>query len=522
MFKVPSWWITVFNDWLLNIISDSQKPDPRTVDYLEKSLKATSTTTTTIGTIAADLVLREIYQDDIRLLQERLLNLQKSLSSSKRSSRTTTPDSTPRTPEAAPKTNGLVTPQQLQEIINEKDQLIKRKDAEYEKLKKLLDDTQKHMDNVLALNSQYLTIIGQLNTMHMAGVTPRATEKDMQLADLEQKLIEAEERVEELSTDLSKVSVTLERRQTEAEKLMRRELKYKELLGLPDDVAEEEVEARIQELLTDGRMQHKELVKIQKELHATKEARTEMEMKVTSLAREKDHIAFQLRQQDLTIKRMQRQRVAATTIPAAEHMIAQSTSIDGSPISIRLPAISRPDSRCGLTTRTSLPTGRQYCVLCRSEFFPMKSPMCRLHYRPLRDHRWTCCKDDCHRSAGCLQVSHYYIEITHDRKLFLTDGAKYWELTWRCDDLSSGESTTPTALSPEVMSLGSRSNSHVSVDIDSTRWDHFPPGAESKWGVMIILPKPLSHPTTIILKKLHRPRHLLEKGISEADIMFWV
>ena len=63
--------------FLLEILDDT-KPDPRTVDFLEKTLQATNATSDAIEGIAKDLVLREIYQDEIALLKERIHNLQRS------------------------------------------------------------------------------------------------------------------------------------------------------------------------------------------------------------------------------------------------------------------------------------------------------------------------------------------------------------------------------------------------------------------------------------------------------------
>ena len=105
-------------------------------------------------------------------------------------------------------------------------------------------------------------------------------------------------------------------------------------------------------------------------------------------------------------------------------------SQDNIKVDLRLPAISRADSQLALSARGRTKGGHMYCMFCRQEFIPMKSQVtCRVHFRPLRGGKWTCCKDDSHRSAGCLQVAHFYIEISVDKKIFLTDGQRYMELT---------------------------------------------------------------------------------------------
>lgn len=212
--------------------------------------------------------------------------------------------------------------------------------------------------------------------------------------------------------------------------MLKRERKYKEMLGLSDDASESAVEDRIRQITHEGSLHKIELDKIRRELDATGKMRTELEGIVTSLTREKDKVEFHMRQQELTLKKMKRMKVASHTIQAAEATLAAHPGIAGTATPIRLPSIDRPGSQISLQNISKSPKPlHQYCMFCRQEYQPLKNKGCRAHFRPIRAGKWTCCNDDCHRSVGCMQIPHFYVEITVDKKIFLTDGARYMEIS---------------------------------------------------------------------------------------------
>lgn len=403
--------------------------------------------------MAVNLVLKEIYQDDINELQEKLIRLQRSLrGKTTMSSRDGGSDSGSdrATPTAIRSSTDMVTPKpitsrgdrevpqwdvptptaELQGLLHQKDDIIKKKDREYTKLRTIVEETQNEMQGLLDLNSQYLTIISQLNQMQLnAASTPRIQGQSEEVAELQNRLEESEAKIAQLEVDLDDVSADLADREDELNKVLKREFKYKEILGIDPDDEEEVMERRIREIVRDGSMNRKEVDKIINELKRTKQTKAVLEDKVHSLIKEKDKVEFHLRQQDLTIKKINRMKSAKETLQQSQYVLRAHGATGFDSIQMKLPAIERPGSQLSLASSKANKSGQQYCMFCRSEFQPLKSQSCRSHFRPLRHGKWTCCRDESHRSAGCLQLPHLYIEITVDKKLFITDGARYMELT---------------------------------------------------------------------------------------------
>ena len=265
----------------------------------------------------------------------------------------------------------------------------------------------------------------------MAGSGPKSHASGDNHADfmeLEGQIEAAKQRIEELQLECGSITDKMNSKQTELEKALRRERKYKEMLGLDMEADEVAVMERIQKLMEDGKMQKSEVDKIRKELTRAKSSRVTLEERVSSLGREKEKVEFHMRQQDLTIKKMNRQRTANEVIQKSQFMMNLAGNDPRTSTQLKLPSIERPPSSISLSSSKSNKAS-QFCMFCRAEFTPLKSQTCRAHFRPIRGGKWTCCKDDCHRSAGCLQLPHFYVEITVDKKIFLTDGARYMELT---------------------------------------------------------------------------------------------
>ena len=452
-------------NFFLLYFTEVMLPDPRTIHFLENQLRS-QIHHKNVKELAAGLVLKEVHRDEITYLHDRLTQLQRAINSrkltkvnedcrspefssprptsavSRAKSATRAPSRLKKLPEARPPSaslrNSVGSPpvwdvptrnDEMENIIKQKDGIIKRKDEEYNKLRKVLEDTQNDLQSVLDLNAQYLGIISHYNQLQRTSVqTPRMMDKSDAMLELEQKLDEAHMKIDELTSELTEISTELDEKQDEVDKLRRREERYKELLGISEETDENAIEHQIQKLMEDGEMAYQELEKIKKELYRTREAKVIIEDKISTLNREKDKIEFHLRQQEMTLKKMKRQRGANQVIHEATEMLPGYE--DNSRIDLRLPAISRAGSQLALSARGGSKGSHMYCMFCRQEFFPLKSQVtCRVHYRPIRGGKWTCCKDDSHRSAGCIQVPHFYIEISVDRKIFLTDGQRYMELT---------------------------------------------------------------------------------------------
>lgn len=299
------------------------------------------------------------------------------------------------------------------------------------KLRKILDDTQKDLQGVLDLNSQYLNIISQLNQLQAIGspIAINHDEKSSDVMELECKLDESRARVEKLRRDLINKDDELHITTREFEKAQRKEKKFKEMVGLDEEADDATVQSTLRRLMQEGKMHRDELLKISKDLRLSMVQRAKLEDTVTSLTREKEKIEFHMRQQDLAIKKMNRMRVGSEAVRKAENNITNQNEKIAAKL-LKLPSIERAGSALGLSsTNRSRGPNQQYCMFCRQEFQPLKGLTCRVHFRPIRRGKWSCCEDECHRSAGCMQVPHFYIEVTVDRKIFITDGARYMELT---------------------------------------------------------------------------------------------
>ena len=390
--------------------------------------------------LAMRIVPKELYKTDISDLQDKLAAANRALESKMtlrqrsdlsndqatpgRASRLSTPDS----PAGGATGRSSITKwdiptleDEMRQMLRDKDSVILRKDEEYAKLKDILDETTQEYQDTLELNSKYLDIIRQLNHMQVQMMaTPR---QQQELTVLEEQLAQSQAKIKELELELNTVASEQDEKQKELDKLQRRERKYKETLNLSADADEEMIQTRILEIVESGSMSTTELQKIKTELAKMKQSKAVVEDRLNILMREKEKIEFHMRQQNLTLKKMYRRRDARDTIETAHSMLTANV---GPRISaeLRLPAIDR-----SLNLEIMNKTTSRYCMFCRSEYQPHKPQVCRVHFRALRGGKWTCCKDENHRSAGCLQLPHFYIEITVDKKIFLTDGARYMDIT---------------------------------------------------------------------------------------------
>lgn len=428
------------------------------LNLLEKQIGPGIIPEATLNAVAAGMVLKEVYRDEVSNLSEKVSHLQKSLRSKIAASTTAvstesltgSPTSDgrwsaasvtipplqlsdrPVTGRSSKQAPPWQVPSQMDEMSNmlkEKDSIIKRKDEEYVQLRRVLQDTQGDLQNVLDLNAQYLAIISHYNQMQLTIQTAANALPEKSVAELEQKLSLAETRVAKLSGELDTINNETVSREIELSKLGAKQRKYRELLGISEDADDAEVESCIERLLADGSHRTDEIISLRNELDHVRQSKIELTEKMLSLAREKEKIEFHLRQQELTIKKIKRQQTARGTIQQAVSYIESQTSDDRIATQIKLPSIERIGSQIGLAAKQNR-SNQQFCVFCRTEYLPLKAQNCRMHFRPIRNGKWTCCRDDCHRSPGCLQVPHFYMEITVDRKVFLTDGGRYMEITY--------------------------------------------------------------------------------------------
>ena len=314
-------------------------PDPRTIHFLENHI-GSQVHHKSVKELATGLVLKEVHQDEITYLHEKLTQLQRAFNnkqiskvsetskssdygsprpisamSTKSSSRP--PSRLKKLSEARPPSaslrNSIGSPpvwdvptknDEMENIIKQKDGIIKRKDEEYNKLRKVLEDTQNDLQSVLDLNAQYLGIISHYNQLQRTSVqTPRMMDKNDVMLELEQKLEESQIKIEELTSELTDISGELDAKQDEVDRLRRREQRYKELLGITGDTDECAIEHQIQKLMEEGEMAYQEVQTIKKELYKTREAKVAIEDKIGVLNREKDKVEFHLRQQEMTLKK---------------------------------------------------------------------------------------------------------------------------------------------------------------------------------------------------------------------------
>lgn len=199
------------------------KPDPQTLHYLEHELNATSLHPRKVKEMAVNLVMRNIYEDDKRHLLEQVGYLQRQLkarnlgppefmrqsyNSESSDSGTTTPlqpsSANSRTNSGDHKSKSYASQHgELVTLLKQKDHIIRKKDEEYGKLRRILEETQNDLHSVLELNNQYLTIISQLNQLQMTGVTPRNMETTQAIMDLEKQLEESQSHIKELQVSSS-------------------------------------------------------------------------------------------------------------------------------------------------------------------------------------------------------------------------------------------------------------------------------------------------------------------------------
>ena len=309
------------------------------------------------------------------------------------------------------------------------DKVIERQEIEYTRLKSILTTTQDDLSKIMDLNEQYLVIINTFNQMQQAG--SHGKKNDDEVDEKEMKLREYEETIRELTDDLDEIAKDITEKRSDLEKLHRREKKYKTMLGLDLNAGNEEVEAQIEKLLTQGQKQKSELDKIRKELVTVTHNKDVMQERLSILGKDKEKIEFHMRQQELTMRKMKRLRTGSNTLNKANALLATraSPAMSEHAQSLKLPAIERDGSQIGLASKQGINgSGMQYCVFCHVEIQPMKS-QCRLHHKPIRQGKWMCCKDNCHHGAGCITVPHFYIVVTVEKKIFLTDGVRYMDLT---------------------------------------------------------------------------------------------
>ena len=308
------------------------------------------------------------------------------------------------------------------------DKIISRQETEYTRLKSILTATQNDFSKMMDLNEQYLIIINTYNQMQQSG---NSRNNDEEVQEKEVKLREYEETIKELTIDLDDIANDITNKQNDLDKLYRREKKYKALLGLDMNAGNEEVEAQIEKLLSQGQKHEEELDKIRRELKTVTHNKDGLQERLNILSKDKDKIEFHMRQQELSMRKMKRLKMGGNTLNRANAILATraSPAMGEYERAIKLPSIERDGSQIGLASKQGISgSGMQYCVFCHVEVQPMKS-QCRLHYKPIRQGKWMCCKDNCHHGAGCITVPHLYIVVTIEKKILITDGVRYMDLT---------------------------------------------------------------------------------------------
>lgn len=183
-------------------------PDKRTLSYLEGVLNNVSIPHKTIKELASKVVLKEVYHDDVSTLQEKVLNLQRSLRASSVIPPQLPPIARPESQERAMSVSSEESVGELHAQIKQKEDALKKKDKEYERLKNIMNDIQQEYDTLMNVNQEYLNIITNLQAIH-DGKTPRsvAVERDAAILDMKTALFEAQEKIESLRAEIHDLDI---------------------------------------------------------------------------------------------------------------------------------------------------------------------------------------------------------------------------------------------------------------------------------------------------------------------------
>ena len=221
-----------------------------------------------------------------------------------------------------------------------------------------------------------------------------------------------QETVDELETKIATKASEQDGKQKELDSLLQQESKYKKSLNLSVDATEEQIEARINEIIAKDAIRTAEMKTLRKDLAELKNTISTLTKQVQTLKGDKSNLEFQLHNYQLMNKTLARRMKAQGALQDVATIISQHKR------NKVLPPISRGASKI-----------THYCIFCRSEYMPHESRVCKVHYRALQGGQWTCCKKEASDTDGCLQLPHFYIEVKAHKKVSLNDGDRCFDLS---------------------------------------------------------------------------------------------
>ena len=313
---------------------------------------------------------------------------------------------------------------------------FKRLEEDYRNLTTDYEALQVEYSRVTDLNLDYTRIISALSGLmtNQRGEPPAMQQQQEDFEslynstrdELEQKTRQYEVDIKQLKSDVTDLEQRLTEKQKELDLASQRKRKIFAKLGLPENSPFEEVERTIEELI---RHSYNDENSRQLANDASRILLTNISIieEVAHIEREKKTLEFQLRQKDISLKRLTNQRYYRPVLNRVHSVISRTRQ------SLGLPVVDFDDPRNPRKPRN--PVGRRteretwvtnYCVLCGEDCnCHSLTNKCHIHYLKLRGQRWPCCGGDSN-ATGCLPIPHLYIEKALNSDSFvLTDGIQF-------------------------------------------------------------------------------------------------
>ena len=231
-------------------------------------------------------------------------------------------------------------------------------------------------------------------------------------------------KMKKLESELANVVSVQEDAQRELDKLQLQECKYKEMLNLDEDATAEEIKARINEMLEKEMKSAAEIEAMKKEFKKMENKKRTLNNKLRDLRREQDQTNFDLRQNKMALQKILRKGNAMVILRRVNQILPKGSL--PSPSGVKPPVLPPIDHGKRLDAHDQQTS--RYCVFCRRVYEAQASHGCRIHYRAFKEDTWTCCSGKTRNSAGCLQLPHFYIEITASNQVLLINGNRFLSL----------------------------------------------------------------------------------------------
>lgn len=338
---------------------------------------------------------------------------------------------------------------QLVETTATKDRRIDELKRTAESHKNQTAKTLELLEEEMQISSKYQIRCGQLLAQLRIGNDTReqteqpSVSKEDELANLSVQLETIEKEKNAIQQRLGNTVNDLEERQDRLRDVAHRETQLKLDLGLPDDAMHHELRERIQGLVKTKL----EFMRAQKEFSDIHQETMALSEGIATLSHEKDRLSFDLRRNELQVKRLMRIRsdrtILDTLSPRNKRMplgragkslsvgghiplLSSNADIESKISDMKLYNSMRPSigggDRKNLGSSNAWPSPRlmppiseketKYCVLCRKTYY-LKSACC-IHVDSIHNGKYLCCGKDgiSNSSSGCKEINHLYIYFT--------------------------------------------------------------------------------------------------------------